>query len=305
MLIAISGKINTGKDEVGRIINFLCSYNNIVREGYTTEQTLYQEYLDWQRIGVPKKEQLFKIKKFADGIKDILCILIGCTREQLEDEDFKNKELGKEWWYYEYWQVHSYTEIVKRVPYNEYNPKEFEDNEDIKCTLVKLTPRKLTTLIGTDCGRNIIHPNIWINTTFNNYKEDRYLGDSNIIVNDGMLLVNYEVRFSNWIITDLRFFNEDASVRVREGVTIRINRPIFLRFPNLWKIAEASAMYKPFKFLKWLESYDIKTFQKLTHISETELDNHTFDYIINNDGSMEELIEKVKEILIDLKLIKC
>lgn len=32
----------------------------------------------------------YKIKKFADKLKDIVCILIGCTREQLEDSKFKS-----------------------------------------------------------------------------------------------------------------------------------------------------------------------------------------------------------------------
>ena len=30
-----------------------------------------------------------EIKKFADKLKDIVCLLIGCTREQLEDQEFK------------------------------------------------------------------------------------------------------------------------------------------------------------------------------------------------------------------------
>lgn len=38
--------------------------------------------------------------------------------------------------------------------------------------------------------------------------------------------------------------------------------------------------------------------------SETALDNYDgFDYTITNDGTLQDLIKKVKEILIDLKLI--
>ena len=39
------------------------------------------------------------------------------------------------------------------------------------------------------------------------------------------------------------------------------------------------------------------------HPSETALDNHPFDYTIDNNGTIEELIEKVREILIKEKLI--
>ena len=75
----------------------------------------------------------------------------------------------------------------------------------------------------------------------------------------------------NWIITDMRFLNEMEAVKKRGGITIRVNR-------NLE------------------ESKD-------QHESETELDNAEFDYVINNDGTIEELIEKVREILTKEKLI--
>ena len=41
--------------------------------------------------------QNWKIVKFADKLKDIVCLLIGCTRQQLECREFKEKELGEEW----------------------------------------------------------------------------------------------------------------------------------------------------------------------------------------------------------------
>ena len=85
----------------------------------------------------------------ADKLKDIVCLLIGCTREQLEDQDFKNKELGEEWWkIYEGNQEFAYEKNRDRI----------ERGCDIG---IKLTPRKLLQLIGTECGRNIIHPNIY------------------------------------------------------------------------------------------------------------------------------------------------
>jgi hypothetical protein len=39
------------------------------------------------------------------------------------------------------------------------------------------------------------------------------------------------------------------------------------------------------------------------HISETALDKHQFKYEINNNGTMEELVWMVKEILIKEKII--
>jgi ABC-type oligopeptide transport system ATPase subunit len=79
-----------------------------------------------------------------------------------------------------------------------------------------------------------------------------------------------KTNISNWIITDMRFPNEMESVVKRKGITIRINRPEI----NL-----------------------------LDHPSETSLDTAEFDYTINNSGTIEELIKKVKDILVKEKII--
>ena len=64
-IVSISGKKQSGKNTIAKIINQLTNNK-------------YEE------------------KCFADKLKDIICILINCTREQLEDESFKSKELGEE-----------------------------------------------------------------------------------------------------------------------------------------------------------------------------------------------------------------
>ena len=35
----------------------------------------------------------YKVVSFADKLKDVTCVLSGCTREQLEDYDFKESVL--------------------------------------------------------------------------------------------------------------------------------------------------------------------------------------------------------------------
>jgi hypothetical protein len=51
-----------------------------------------------------------------------------------------------------------------------------------------LTPRRMLQLLGTDCGRNIIHPNIWVNATMVDYKEKRLKCD-NRVRNDTKILL--------------------------------------------------------------------------------------------------------------------
>ena len=40
---------------------------------------------------------------------------------------------------------------------------------------------------------------------------------------------------------------------------------------------------------------------QLKHVSETELDNYKFDWIIRNEGSIEDLREKIKIVLDNLE----
>lgn len=79
---------------------------------------------------------------------------------------------------------------------------------------------------------------------------------------------------SNWIITDMRFPNEMEAVKERKGITIRITRPV----------------------------KKSKTTPRL-HPSETSLDKAEFDYTIVNDSTIEELVKKVRQILITEKII--
>jgi hypothetical protein len=75
----------------------------------------------------------------------------------------------------------------------------------------------------------------------------------------------------------MRFPNEMKAVEERKGVTIRVVRPSFM--------------------------VDGKVITKDLHPSETALDNAEFDYEIINDGTIEDLVEKVREILITEKII--
>ena len=150
MLIGVSGKINSGKDTAGKIINILLNSPQLNNEGvltYLRKDVISNK--DWQ------------IKKFADKLKDIVCLLIGCNREQLENEEFKSTPLLEEWWYWKLEREGGYSTIL--LPYSQSTGTEnFE--------LVKMTPRLMLTLLGTECGRQIIHPNIWCLSTFEDYK---------------------------------------------------------------------------------------------------------------------------------------
>lgn len=201
--------MGSGKNTAGEIIRVLEYFRNNPEAERTfqgsMEGTALKVIEGKAGLGTSGDLRSYKIKMYADKLKDIVCLLIGCTRADLEDHEFKNKPLGEEWG-------------------------------------GELTVRILLQKLGTECGRDIIHPMIWINSLFSDYK----LCDK-------------------WIVTDVRMVNEAEEIKKRGGTLIRINRG---------------------------------TPSGEEHSSETQLDGYQgFDHVIDNNGSIEELIEKLKAIL--------
>ena len=282
-ILALAGKISSGKDTVGRIIQYL-----------TSEYKDKYDFVEWkdrvENYG-SNTHSPFEIKKFADKLKDIVCLLINCNREQLEDREFKEKELGEEWFKTVWWIKSNYNKL--EAFYSKEEAEEFlfhwKENylQEVYIALedTMLTPRLLLQLLGTECGRNIIHPNIWVNALMCHYiKSD----DKLIRTTEDLLEEWEEGKYPNWIITDMRFPNEMKAVKDRGGITIRVNRL------NIKTITDGDITIKYIP----IPNVDYKE-----HESETTLDNSTFDYEINNFGTIEELIEQVKEILIKENII--
>ena len=290
-LIGISGKVGSGKDTVGKILQYLSAGDELSK---TTPNLIADWEYDWY---AGTKMGNYQIKKFADKLKDIVCLLIGCTREQLEDREFKEKELGEEWWYQQY--VNKLSGHYEMVPYKQ-KPPSHVYNDDSKGALVKLTPRKLLQLLGTEWGRGIIHPNIWVNALFADYtsnfipckewRKDRenincLCGGVNAMgENKGITYCESKGNPPNWIITDVRFPNEVKAIEDRGGIVIRIDDSnmkignihdeVGITTKGAWRAASVG-----FK-----------------HPSETALDDYNFKHVIENDGSIEDLIEKVKQL---------
>jgi hypothetical protein len=244
MIISISGKMGSGKDTVGTIVQYLVHTEGIVDLKYFKE---FSSHSDFNRKNFSK----WQIKKFADKLKDIACMLISCTREQLEDQEFKKTFLPVEWGYLKTPTTHQLMSV-----------------------------REFLQKLGTDAMRNGLHENVWVNSLMADYKPNRYT----------RLNVTYIAsNLPNWIITDTRYPNELEAVKAKEGVTIRVVRPN----KNYNIVTDGHITRRATEFEE----------QQLLHPSETALDDATFDYEIVNDGTIEELIEKVRAILIELSII--
>ena len=244
MLIGISGKMGSGKNLVCTII-----------QGLTAAKKHNIENPSFEWIKKYYINSIWEQKAFAGKLKQIASLLTGVSIEMFEDQEFKNKELPEEWWYY----------ILPnkiRVNYFDCNNGELIKNSK----LIKTTPRLLLQIIGTECIRDKVHPNAWVNALFADYKYEIHRSE---VPTRAAGFIDQHV-YPNWIITDMRFYNELEAVKSRGGITIRVNRPGLI---------------------------------ESNHLSETSLDSATFDFVISNDKDIEHLINEVRKILEKLNII--
>ena len=205
------------------------------------------------------------VTRYALKLKMMVAILIGCKVEDLEKEEFKSSFLSDEW--------NTYTIDVfvngkkmfsKMFPtYNE--ATSFFEYEK----LIRETPTvKLHATIVTN--RLTVRKLLAMMGT--DFMREKIHPDVHI----NSLFVDYKVNeygnYPRWIIADVRFPNEVEAIRKRGGVVIRVENPRV-------------------------------TPEDDEPLSETALDDFPFVEKIINDGTIEDLVEKVK-IIIDKYNIK-
>lgn len=283
MIIGISGKKQSEKNTVALIWQYLYDYYNNNYTHPITEED-FKEY-------VKNNHHLKSIwiqKSFAHKIKQITCILLGCTMEQLEDPIFKETPLGEEWWCWKIVLEGGYGTHL--YPYSLPKPKNIQG-----LNLVKMTPRMLMQMLGTEFGRDMVHPNLWVNSLMNEYKRQK------------------------WLITDVRFPNEAKAIKDRGGILIRLDREGFDNSKQIeWSCDTAhlelcklhsvdpeddselwdGENYKEIYQDEFNKLYDVYWDLYSQHSSETALDDYKeWDYVIDNNYSLLELILRVRQIM--------
>ena len=256
MLIGISGKMGSGKNLVCTII-----------QGLTAAKKHNIENLSFEWIKKYYINSIWEQKAFASKLKQTASLLTGIPVEKFEDQEFKNTPIGEDWL------VHWY---IDRVGQKHLTLSAEEaimaDGRDSGQDL--LTPRLLLQIIGTECIRDKVHPNAWVNALFADYKYEIHRSE---VPTRAAGFIDQHV-YPNWIITDVRFPNELEAVKDRGGISIRVNRPY-----------DSLNQDSLFSLQKQQETNN--------HPSETALDNAEFDYTIDNSGTIEDLIHTVSLIL--------
>jgi hypothetical protein len=137
-LISISGRIGSGKDTVGRIIQYL-----------TSEYKDKYDFIEWrdrvENYGSSTHSK-FEIKKFAGKLKQIASLLTGVPVEYFEDQEFKKTDLPNEW-------------VYVKPGYPARN----------------MTVRDFLQKLGTEAMRDGLHTNVWVNALFADYKPTKII----------------------------------------------------------------------------------------------------------------------------------
>ena len=169
-----------------------------------------------------------------------------------------------EWWIEEMsgWEIKKWAGKLKTVAslITGIEVEKFEDQEFKKTNLGPewgMTVRDLLQRLGTEAMRDGLHPDVWVNALMSDYRPGIFSG----YIGD----TRRDIPESNWIITDTRFLNEAQAIKDKGGMVIKVDRP---------GVGPVNG-----------------------HPSEDALKDYNFDYVIHNDGSINDLDNKVIEFI--------
>lgn len=177
----------------------------------------------------------FSQDSFAKPLKDAVAIIFGWDRELLEGTTLQSRQWREtpcEFW-------------TKHFGY-------------------QFTPRLALQLMGTEAGRNVFHPNLWVISLLNRSQN------------------------KNVVVTDVRFKNEVTAVHQAGGLVVRVRRGI----DPLWYSTAILANEGDKDALERLERDGI-------HQSERDWIGTPADYVLENDGTFNDLKIKIAKMLND------
>lgn len=291
-IIIISGKKQSGKDELSNMIEWILK--NYISIKDANLPLTYENYLNKNNFGKSIFNHNVEKFSFAKNLKKVLSIILDVPDFYFNDNNYKTN-------YY-------------------INLKTFEhiDNTSKKLDLKKNDDIKSLREIMQNLGQYIepfFGNDIWAKSTLSTVK---YLAKLN---------EQYTYKFISQIITDLRRESELRTVQrmfnESDYIIIRVIRKMTGEnwFNNTGLKDAGFKIITPTGWENYNNSFkeekiDIDEFinrisksicssnkiaddiiKTITHETETELDNYSFKYIIENDSSLEDLFNKVYKLL--------
>lgn len=125
----------------------------------------------------------------------------------------------------------------------------------------EFSPRLALQLMGTEAGRNVFHTDIWVISLLNRAKG------------------------KNVVVTDVRFQNEVKYIQDNGGIIVRVKRGDEPEWYN-----DLLAMNTNVERQQFMNKFGI-------HPSEWDWVGSDFNHIIENDGTINDLGNKVNELL--------
>lgn len=209
MLLGISGELNSGKDTVGKMVQyyFIIKNNPHILEK-SNPCTLEDFFKYHQNTPLLKKDfgVEIEIKKYATKLKQMLTILVGCKLEDWESQEFKNTVMPD-------WLQQDEKILGGSLDYL----GEFT-------TRTQRTYRWLAQNVGTEFFRNGINQEVWINALFAEYLPKRLHHYYAAEYVDMETEIDFSTKLPNWIITDVRFINEADAIKQRDGFIVKVIR---------------------------------------------------------------------------------
>jgi len=135
----------------------------------------------------------------------------------------------------------------------------------------KFSPRLALQLLGTEAGRDVFHKDIWVNSLL------KRAGNDNVVI------------------TDVRFKNEIKFIQKNNGIVVRVKRG---SEPDWYE--DAILANKGDRYIGWALAKE-RLKRKRIHQSETDWVGSKFDYVIENNGTLEDLGKQLDELLLKFK----
>ena len=187
MIIGIAGNINSGKDTVASMLNYIMSVgkNKATYSDWAIKQKAYDNAYS------------HKVIHFADIVKLNLANIFSLSIDVFNNRKFKD----------ELWYVPSTGKFIEESETKDYQKIELENRFRLDCSnptqIVKI--RTLMQAYAEDC-KTMFGKEIWIRSTI---IQAKYINEAH----------------KYCLIPDVRFFNEIQAIWKTNGIVIRIVRP--------------------------------------------------------------------------------
>ena len=146
-----------------------------------------------------------------------------------------------------------------------------------RLNMPNLTPRWILQYWGTEVCRRAFHDDIWIAALENKLRNS----------NDDI------------VISDCRFPNEINSIKAADGIVVRVVRGVE---PD-WYDAAVSANRGPNGNVSWALSR-AKLERLKVHASESSWVGTKFDAEVDNNSSMDHLLNQINDLVLDLRVAR-